>query len=215
MNTYKEISKEEVLNLKEGDFVYYKKNNNDEYTKCMVKYNNRYHCLGLFQKLNNDNEYRYGVVCFNTLKSDDINYYYDNYKFYIKTLQYSAEEILHKINNKELQEDDILIDKNGNEDSIYDILEYSLMTLVDYQPYHIKERKLIKMHYGDEIIKMIREGKFKHNDRLLGYLSNGKQDGEFIIIKNDNATVNIKEVGSYEDDVDSWDLINMKFSIKE
>jgi hypothetical protein len=210
MNTYKykEISKEEALKLKLLDKLYLKRYGTgryDEY-KCVSQQHGETIYFATYMG------YNMSFFLSNSLKQDE---FFNTFSLYIKIPTYSAIEIMQKIESGELKDDDILIDKNGTEDSIYDILEQSIMALKDYEPYQIKEKKPVKMYYGDEIIKMIRDSKFKHNDRLLGYLSNGEKVGEFVIFKNDNATTNIKEVGSYEDDVDSWDLINMKFSIKE
>lgn len=70
-------------------------------------------------------------------------------------------------------------------------------------------------YYGDEILKMIREDKLKEGDRLSGYYTDSERvDCDLIVHKNPNDTLNIQDVNEQED-IDSWDLINMTFSIKE
>lgn len=78
----------------------------------------------------------------------------------------------------------------------------------------IKEENATNTYHGDEIIKMIREGSLKENDKLIAYI-NGEEETTFIIKTDSNGRFYIKEVDSEYDDVDSWDLINMTFSIKE
>lgn len=132
MEIYRKIPRSKVLELKEGDELYYTEFDGDEYHTCFVKYSTVYQCLGLHS--NNGSI----VVSFDTLKED--REFYRKYSFYISRIEYSAEEILHKIQNKELQGDDILIDKNGIEDSVFDILEQDVSALIEYAPYTIKEK---------------------------------------------------------------------------
>lgn len=74
---------------------------------------------------------------------------------------------------------------------------------------------LKNIYYGDEIIKMIRNGELKENDKLIGKRT-GLYDTEFIVKKDDNGVFYIREFNSNDKDkeADSWDLINMIFEIK-
>lgn len=178
MDTYKEITKEDVLKLKEGDIVYYKNTMNCDvkyYVEGIIKHDLPNYTFGIWRKANSeDTNYSYADVCINELITDKR---YINYTFYIQVPAYSATEIIQKIENGELQDDDILIDKNGTEDKVYDILEQCVLSLIDYQPYQIKEREYMRL---EEAILSKKKIKHKDDDKFrslteLMYWINQKQ----------------------------------------
>lgn len=99
----------------------------------------------------------------------------------------------------------------------FELKDIGVITLYDTKTGEILwqgEFSNAKQYHGDEIIKMIREGNLKENDKLIAYI-NGEEETTFVIKTDNNGRFYIKEIDSEYDDVDSWDLINMTFSIKE
>jgi hypothetical protein len=171
MNTYKEISKEEVLNLKEGDFVYYKRNNdNINYIEGIIRKHIPLFTFGIWRNFNNeDTNYSYADVCINELITDKR---YKDYTFYIKASTYSATEVMQKIESGKLQDDNILIDKNGTEDSIYDVLEQDISALIEYAPYTIKERDIYIVTYCYDTDKDLwKTNKFTNKVKAIDYFN--------------------------------------------
>lgn len=83
----------------------------------------------------------------------------------------------------------------------------------------ILENNESKEYYGDEILKMMREGKLKENDRLFGkYDDSDKSINEFII-ENDGNNLCLKEIINHTNwhtkEIDFWQLLHVIFTIKE
>lgn len=75
--------------------------------------------------------------------------------------------------------------------------------------------ELIHIYYGDEILKMIREGKLTEGDKLTGHYADEEcVDCRLMVYKNPNDTLNIQDIDEQED-IDSWDLLNMTFQLKQ
>jgi hypothetical protein len=64
-----------------------------------------------------------------------------NHKKNKKQTTYTAREIANKIFDGELKDDDLIMDKNGSFDDIFNTKEYGIDTLIDYEPYIIKMDK--------------------------------------------------------------------------
>lgn len=101
--------------------------------------------------------------------------------------------------------------------SNFQLKDVGVITLCDTQTGEVLwqgEFSNTKQYHGEEIIKMIREGNLKENDNLIAYI-NGEEETIFVIRTDSNGRFYIQEIDSEYDDIDSWDLINMTFSIKE
>lgn len=71
-----------------------------------------------------------------------------------------------------------------------------------------------KTYEGWQILKMIKEGKLKEGQELTAILSN-EEIGLFVVTIGDNNTYYLRDIKDEEEDVDSWDLLNMTFVVKE
>lgn len=90
---------------------------------------------------------------------------------------YSGSEILQQVEEGQLIEDDILIDKKGEENSVYDILETDAMALKDYAPYTIKKREvalsfseILDEKYDNKPIKCVHKLMKSEYSPLYGFL---------------------------------------------
>lgn len=154
------LNQNEINQLKSGDKVYIEKDNEILLIKTMFRYNT-YDNKPIQMINENDNNKKILNV---------MNYEMKNYKFYEyidENNKYSATEIIQKIEDGELIDDDVLIDKNGNEDSVYDVLEQSIMALKDYAPYQIKKNKYVKFEEAKNSGKKFKYKTWEHFYTLI------------------------------------------------